>query len=66
MLVAPVSEIPPELSAAGHPVVEINAEETPFSRVATMSLRGAACDVLPLLVDLMTSSTIRDQVRRKS
>lgn len=66
MLVAPASEIPPELATAGHPVIEINAEETPFSRIATLSLRGPACDILPLLVDLMTSSTVRDQVRRQS
>lgn len=64
MLVAPVSEIPPELAGAGHPVVEINPEETPFSRIASQSLRGPARDILPMLVDLLTSSTVRGQVRK--
>jgi NAD-dependent deacetylase len=65
-LVQPVSEIPPEMIGAGLPVVEINAEETPFSRIASLSLRGNACDVLPMLVDLMTSDTVRAQVRKST
>jgi len=65
-LVQPVSAIPPEMAVAGLPVIEINAEETPFSRIATVSLRGPARDVLPLLVDLLTSDTVRAQVRRQS
>ena len=63
-LVQPAAAIPPEMTVAGLPVVEVNADETPFSRTASHSLRGAAKDVLPVLVDLLTSSTVREQVRR--
>jgi len=65
-LVQPAAAIPPEMAVAGLPVVEVNADETPFSRTASHSLRGAAKDVLPALVDLLTSSTVREQVRRLS
>lgn len=65
-LVQPAAEIPPEMAVAGLPVIEINAEETPFSRIATFALRGAARDVLPMIVDLLTSDTVRAQVRRKT
>lgn len=63
-LVAPVSGIPAELVTAGVPVVEINPEETPFSSLASLSLRMTAKDALPPLVDLLTSRTMRDQLRR--
>ncbi len=63
-LVQPASAIPPELAMAGRPVVEINPDETPFSRIAAASLRGTAKDLLPPLVDLLTSRTIQDQLRR--
>lgn len=63
-LVQPVAAIPPEMAVAGLPVVEVNADETPFSRIASHSLRGQAKDVLPALVDLLTSSTVREQARR--
>ena len=58
--VAPVSQIPLDLALAGIPLVEINRNETPLSPHA-LSLRGTAKDVLPRLVDLLTSSTMRDQ-----
>lgn len=58
--VAPVSQIPIDLALAGSPVVEINPRDTPLSAHA-ISLRGTAAVVLPRLVDLLTSSTVRDQ-----
>lgn len=64
VLVAPVSNIPAEMALAGLPVVEVNCAETPFTSVATVSLRGPARDILPALVDLLTSPTVRDQRRR--
>ena len=64
LLVQPVSGIPNDLAAAGRPVVELNPEETGFSQVAAASLRGAAKDLLPPLVDLLTSRTMQDQRRR--
>ncbi len=63
-LVQPAAAIPPEMAMAGRPVVEINPDETPFSRIAASSLRGTAKDLLPPLVDLLTSRTIQDQLRR--
>ncbi|NRA38095.1 MAG: NAD-dependent deacylase, partial [Planctomycetes bacterium] len=50
-LVQPVAGIAPELALSGNPVIEINAEDTPLSNVATVSLRGHTIDVLPQLVD---------------
>jgi NAD-dependent deacetylase len=64
MLVQPAAAIPVELGLAGAPVVEINPEETPFSRTASASLRGSAKDLLPRLVDVLTSDTVREQWRR--
>ncbi len=63
-LVQPASAIPSDLVIANQPVVEINTEETPFSPIATCSIRGTAKDVLPGLVDLLTSRTVQDQKRR--
>jgi NAD-dependent deacetylase len=63
-LVQPAAEIPPEMAMHGLPVVEINPGETPFSSIARLSLRGTAKDLLPGLVDLLTSRTVQDQ--RKS
>ena len=62
-LVQPVSSIPGELAAL-HPVVEVNVEETHFSDAVACSLRGTAKDLLPGLVDLLTSHTVRDQQDR--
>ena len=58
--VAPVSHIPLDLALAGVPVVEVNMADTPLSQHA-VSLRGLAIDILPRLVDLLTSTTMRDQ-----
>lgn len=63
-LVQPAAAIPTDLVANGHPVVEINPETTPFSPVATISIKGTAKEVLPGLVDLLTSRTVQDQKRR--
>jgi NAD-dependent deacetylase len=63
--VEPVSGIPGELLQSGVPVVEVNLDETPLSSHATVSLRGAARDLLPPLVDLLTSAIVRDQRRRQ-
>lgn len=61
--VAPVSHIPLDLALAGVPVVEVNLAVTPLSQHA-VSLRGPAIDILPRLVDLLTSTTMRDQRTR--
>jgi len=63
-IVQPVSSIPSDLILARRPVVEINREETPFSPVASCSLRGTAKELLPGLVDLLTSRTVREQQHR--
>ncbi len=65
-LVQPASAIPTDLVAAGRAVIEINPEETPFSPVASVSIKGTAKEVLPGLVDLLTSRTVQDQKRRVS
>jgi NAD-dependent deacetylase len=60
-LVQPVSRLPVGLAEAKVPVVELNPEATPFTPHAACSLRGTAKDLLPDLVDLLTSRTMRDQ-----
>lgn len=60
-LVQPVSAIPPEMAMAKRPVVEINLAETPLSGIAALSLRGRAADLLPDLVDQITSQTVQRQ-----
>ncbi len=61
--VAPVSQIPLDLALAGVPVVEVNVRETPLSQHA-IHLQGSTKEALPRLVDLLTSSTMRDQRTR--
>lgn len=63
-LVRPVAEIAPEMALAGRPVVEINAEETPPSALA-LHICGNASDILPRLVDLMTSRCVVEQERKR-
>lgn len=60
-LVQPIAAIPPEMVLAGRPVVEVNIAETPFTDTASVHLRGAACVMLPRLVDHLTSSVVRNQ-----
>jgi len=61
-LVQPVAAIAPELALAGRTVVEVNPQPTPLSRIAGVHLQGSASVVLPPLVDLITSQTLRDAV----
>jgi NAD-dependent deacetylase len=63
-LVQPVAGIPSELVNHGCPVVEVNPEETPITSIVLTSIRGTARAVLPPMVDLLTSHTVRDQIRR--
>lgn len=63
-LVQPVASIPSDIAVLSHPVVEINVEDTPFSEFAEVHLRGTAKEMLPGLVDLLTSHTVRDQQGR--
>jgi NAD-dependent deacetylase len=49
-LVHPAASLPFEASHLGIPVVEVNPEETPFSPLATFSLRGRSGEILPELV----------------
>lgn len=61
-LVQPASAIAPELALAGMPVVEVNPRPTPLSDIAgVVHLPGQAKTVLPRLVDLMTSRSMRQQ-----
>lgn len=60
-LVQPVAAIAPELALAGGCVIEVNPQPTPLSRIAGMHLQGAASEILPPLVDLLTSATLRGQ-----
>jgi len=64
-LVQPAAGIPLDIQEHGHPVVEINPEETPLSAVVACSIRGPAKDLMPALTDLLTSSIVRDQARRQ-
>lgn len=64
-LVQPVASIAPELALAGHPVVEMNTTLTPLSELACEHLHGSAGDLLPHLVDHLTSSVIRAQTRER-
>jgi len=66
MLVQPAAAIPVEIGMTGAPVIEINPEETPFSRTATVHLRGSAKELLPRLVDVLTSDTVREQWRKQT
>jgi len=50
-LVQPAASLPGEALRRGVPVVEINPAETPLSPEASWSIRGAAAEVLPMLVD---------------
>lgn len=61
--VQPVAGIPCELALHRVPVVEINPLATPLSSLA-IHLPGLAQELLPPLVDLLTSATVRDQRRR--
>ncbi|MFW5859385.1 MAG: Sir2 family NAD-dependent protein deacetylase [Planctomycetota bacterium] len=60
-LVQPVAAIAPELALAGCPVIEINPVPTPLSCVAgCILIQAPARSALPSLVDLLTSSVVRE------
>ena len=62
--VQPISGMPLELAHAGLPVVEVNPHETPLSKHVT-HLPWTAAEVLPALVDLLTSATVRATSRQR-
>jgi NAD-dependent deacetylase len=49
-LVYPAAALPEEARWAGAFVIEVNPEPTPLSARASVSIRGRAAEVLPLLV----------------
>lgn len=49
-LVHPAASLPLRTRANGGVVIEVNPEETPLTRVAEVSLRGKAAEVVPSLV----------------
>ncbi len=49
-LVHPAASLPLRTRAQGGVVIEVNPEETPLTRVAAISLRGKAAELVPLLV----------------
>jgi NAD-dependent deacetylase len=48
--VYPAAAFPEMVLRAGGTIVEVNPEETPFSRYASATLRGPAGEMLPALV----------------
>lgn len=50
-LVHPAASLPLRTRAQGGLVLEVNPEETPLTRVAEISIRGRAAEVVPMLVD---------------
>ncbi|MCA8912758.1 MAG: NAD-dependent deacylase [Planctomycetes bacterium] len=52
-LVYPAAGLPIEAGRAGAVVVEINPIETPFTQLATFSLRGKSGEVLPAIVEAL-------------
>ena len=54
LVVYPAAQVPLVAHDAGAPLVILNAEPTPFDKLATVILRGRAGDLLPELVALST------------
>jgi len=52
LVVYPAAQVPLVAHDAGAPLVILNAEPTPFDKLATVILRGRAGDLLPELVAL--------------
>jgi NAD-dependent deacetylase len=50
-LVYPAASLPLRTRAHGGVVIEVNPEETPLTRAAEVSIRGAAAEVVPQLVN---------------
>jgi len=51
-LVHPAASLPLRTRAHGGVVIEVNPEETPLTRVAEISIRGTAAEIVPMLVGL--------------
>lgn len=49
-LVYPAASLPLRTRESGGVVLEVNSEETPLTRVAEISIRGKAAEVVPLLL----------------
>ncbi len=49
-LVHPAASLPLRTRASGGVVIEVNPEETPLTRVAEVSMRGKAAEVVPVLL----------------
>jgi NAD-dependent deacetylase len=54
-VVYPAADLPFLARRAGRPVVDVNPEPTPISRIAAVYLPGRSGEVLPMLVDRLTS-----------
>ncbi len=50
-VVQPAASVAATAARAGAPLIEVNAEVTPLSRLATVSLRGRAAELVPALLD---------------
>ena len=50
-VVYPAAAVPLATLEAGGSLIEVNLEDTPLTRAATVALRGAAGEVLPALLD---------------
>lgn len=50
-VVYPAAALPPLAAQSGAKTIEVNPEPTPLTALMTLSLRGAAGDILPQLVD---------------
>jgi NAD-dependent deacetylase len=50
-LVYPAAALPLRTRAHGGVVIEVNPEETPLTRAAEISIRGAAAAVVPRLLN---------------
>lgn len=55
-VVYPAAALPELALQSGATVIEINPQETSFSRQATFSLRGKACEILPELIRLLAAT----------
>jgi NAD-dependent deacetylase len=61
--VYPAAAFPEIVLNAGGTVIEVNTDETPFSRYASAVLRGPAGEMLPLLVAALEARTSEDDNR---
>jgi NAD-dependent deacetylase len=65
-LVQPAAGLPIELALAGRPVVDVNPADSPLAQLGALLLQGRAVQVLPPLVDLLSSAVVQEQLRRRS